>query len=171
MSALSPVDLLKFVIRPALKLMEGVNDSQLPRFNTMAAEQLLVGTAAQESGGFLYLRQKGPGPALGIFQIEPRTFHDLWSRLSPSLRAVLIAEAGAFSPTPDMVAWNHRFGAMMARLKYRDDPNPLPNAGDIPGMAWAWKRGYNTVKGDGTVEEFISSWRRYVAPHAKEMWS
>lgn len=165
MSRLSPVDLLKFVIRPALTVMGSpFNDRQT------AVEQLLVGTAAQESAGFLYLRQNGSGPALGIFQMEPTTFRDIWSRLPSDLRATLAAVAGSPSPTPDMVAWNHQFGAMMARLKYRDDPNPLPRVGDIREMAWAWKHGYNTIKGAGTVDQFMMSWCRYVEPFQKEMW-
>ena len=38
-----------------------------------AAENLVVGTALAESG-LKFLRQKGGGPALGLFQIEPSTF-------------------------------------------------------------------------------------------------
>lgn len=163
MSHLSPVGLLRGVVRPALRRMGHPYDS-------LAAEQLLVGTAAQESGGFLYLRQNSAGPALGIFQMEPATFRDLWARCPLPLKDALRDEAGAFSPEPDTVAWNHIFGAMMARLKYRDDSLPLPAAWDIPAMAWAWKHGYNSLAGDGTVEKFMFSWRRHVAPFAKEMW-
>lgn len=36
------------------------------------AENLLMGTAAQESALGEYIRQLGNGPALGIFQMEPR---------------------------------------------------------------------------------------------------
>lgn len=163
LSVLSPVSLLTHVVRPALALMGEPYDS-------VAAEQLLIGTAAQESGGFLYLRQTGAGPALGIFQIEPETYHDLWDRCPTKLRPVLVACAGSFSPPPDLVAWNHKFGAMMARLKYRDDSLPLPVPGNVQGLGWSWKHGYNSVKGAGTVEQFVFSWRRYVAPYQAELW-
>lgn len=102
--------------------------------------------------------------------MEPDTFYDLWSRCPLPLKDVLRKEVGSFSPEADAVAWNHRFGAMMARLKYRDDSLPLPVPGNIPGMAWCWKHGYNSVKGDGTVEQFVFSWRRFIAQHQKEMW-
>lgn len=164
MSSLSPVGLLRHVVRPALALMGHP-------YHSIAAEQLLIGTAAQESGGFLYLRQVGAGPALGIFQIEPATFHDLWARRPVALKAALANCAGMHSPPADLVAWNHKFGAMMARLKYRDDDSALPPAGDIRGMAWAWKRGYNSMRGAGKVEDFELSWRRYVAPFSAQMWS
>ncbi len=163
MSKLSPVTLLTYVVRPALSAMG-------QPYHTVAAEQLLIGTAAQESGGFLYLRQNSSGPALGVFQMEPNTFHDLWSRRPVALKTVLAECAGEFSPGADLVAWNHRFGAMMAWLKYRDDDSALPAPGDIRGLAWAWKSGYNSMRGAGRVEEFELSWRRYVAPHYKEMW-
>ena len=41
------------------------------------AENLLMGTAAQESALGEYIRQLGNGPALGIFQMEPETFDDI----------------------------------------------------------------------------------------------
>ena len=41
-----------------------------------AATNLLLGTAAQESG-FRFLAQYPTGPARGIYQIEPATHHDL----------------------------------------------------------------------------------------------
>lgn len=165
MSVLSPVGLLRGVVRPAVEAMgRPYSDHQT------SVEQLLVGTAAQESGGFLYLRQKSAGPALGLWQMEPETFYDLWRRCPLPLKDVLRAQAGAHSPGADAVAWDHRFAAMMARLKYRDDSLPLPKPGDVSGMAWAWKHGYNSLDGGGTVEQFVFSWRRYVAPFQKEMW-
>ena len=166
MSVLSPVGLLNSAIRPALDAM-GAPYSD----HRVAVEQLLVGTAAQESGGFLYLRQNSAGPALGIFQMEPDTFHDLWNRCPLPLKGKIREMMnGEFSPPPEMMAWDHFFGAIMARLKYRDDSLPLPVPGNVSGMAWAWKHGYNSVNGAGTVEQFVFSWRRYVAPWQKEMW-
>lgn len=165
MSALSPVGLLRGYVRPAVESM-GPPYSDHQR----SVEQLLIGTAAQESGGFLYLRQNSAGPALGLWEMEPDTFFDLWRRCPLPLKDILRREAGSLDPQPEEMAWNHRFGAMMARLKYRDDSLPLPVPGNVSGMAWAWKHGYNSAKGAGTVEQFVFSWRRYVAPYEKEMW-
>ena len=49
-----------------------------------AAVNLLLGTAAQESGFGTYLRQV-KGPALSVFQIEEATFLDLRERMHPIL--------------------------------------------------------------------------------------
>ena len=43
------------------------------------AENLIMGTAAQESG-FTYIKQLGGGPALGMFQVEPATAEDILFR-------------------------------------------------------------------------------------------
>jgi len=43
-----------------------------------AAEELLLGTAVQESLNFKYRRQMGGGPARGYFQMEPATHDDIW---------------------------------------------------------------------------------------------
>ena len=56
-------DLRVEVIRPALRALD---------LWSPAAEDLVLGTAAQESG-LAYLRQIGGGPALGLWQIEPAT--------------------------------------------------------------------------------------------------
>ena len=45
---------------------------------SMAAEELVLGTAIVESAA-IYLRQHGAGPALGLWQAEPRTHDDLYT--------------------------------------------------------------------------------------------
>ena len=44
---------------------------------SQAAEELLVFTCACESLGGTYLKQV-KGPALGIYQMEPATYQDIW---------------------------------------------------------------------------------------------
>jgi hypothetical protein len=64
-----PATFLNDVIRPALQAIE---------LDSEAAEQLLLGTAQQESD----LRatvQDGGGLALGDFQMEPNTHNDIWA--------------------------------------------------------------------------------------------
>src|SRR5699024_8406520 len=62
--------LREYVIRPVLEKM-GVY--------TKAGEELLVLTAATESLGGTYIHQVGGGPALGIYQMEPASYWDLWT--------------------------------------------------------------------------------------------
>ena len=66
---INPNQLLRYVIKPALTLL----DMESP-----AAEALMLGTVAQESHCGRYLHQLGKGPALGIFQMEPTTYRDIW---------------------------------------------------------------------------------------------
>ena len=51
----------------------------------------------------------------------------------------------------------------MCRLKYRRDPEPLPEPDDIEGLGKTWKRVYNTHLGKGKVDEFVSNYYKYVA--------
>ena len=59
----------RLIIRPALKIIG---------LDFRAAEELLLGTALQESR-LTYLHQLGGGPALGLFQMEPGTHDDIWT--------------------------------------------------------------------------------------------
>ena len=81
---LDPNQFTKHIIRPALEAID---------LYSKAAEELLLGTAIQESR-LVYLKQIGGGPALGLFQMEPATELDLvknyiWYR--PELHAKMMA--------------------------------------------------------------------------------
>lgn len=162
MPGLDPRQLLELAVRPALSIMG-------PAYSTPAAEQLVMGTAAVESG-FVWLKQHGTGPALGLWQMEPFTFRDLRNRTPEGLRLAIALLAGGPVIEPDCVAWNLRFGAAMCRLKYRDDPHPLPRAGDVRGLALTWKRVYNSPLGAGKVDDFERAWHGLIAPQAERMW-
>lgn len=142
-----------------------------------AAENLLVGTAIQESG-LRYLRQVPSGPALGVYQVEPATMHDLLRRyldLRPDVQARFESALRTFTPAD--VDWNTvddsvlafrlisdlAFATAVARLRYWIDPEPLPAANDIPGLARTWKRVFNTVHGAGRVEDFMENYERCAA--------
>ena len=65
-----PGHLLFQVINPVLRSMDAWS---------IAAENLILGTAVQESECGYYLHQLGDGPALGIYQMEPATHDDCWN--------------------------------------------------------------------------------------------
>lgn len=134
---------------------------------SLAAEQLLLGTAAQESK-LRYLRQLGGGPALGLWQIEPATERDIWNNYL-AFRQDLEARIRDLQSPFQGLAVNLPYGCAMARLVYRRSPLPLPPAGDVAGLAQLWKQVYNTPRGKGTVAEFIESWRLvgHLYPEAK----
>ena len=143
-------------IRPALTALAA---------GGLAAEQLLLGTAIQES--LLIAREQiGGGPALGLFQMETATHDDCWSsyltfRNDVGNRVKQTLDAGQQPSAPTM-KMNDRYAAAMCRVRYMRVPAALPIANDIEAMANYWKTHYNTPQGAGTPEEFLTKWPQYV---------
>lgn len=145
-------DLRLYIIRPTLEHLQLWSQS---------AENLLLGTAAQESQMGYYLHQLN-GPALGIYQIEPATHQDVWQNyidyrvhLSKKLLAL-----GAMNKSS--LVTNLSYATAMARIIYLRIAAPMPESDDIAGLAQYYKTHYNTVKGKATVEEFIANYQRYI---------
>jgi hypothetical protein len=126
-----------------------------PAFCSDAAVNLLLGTAAVESAFGTYIRQI-KGPALGVFQMEPDTF--TWLRVNYEGRLTELMTAQF-----NHLEWNLRLAIIMARLRYRIVPEPLPEAGDVTGLAAYWKKHYNSIKGKGTVGDFTHNYLRFIA--------
>lgn len=129
-----------------------------------AASNLLLGTALVESG-LEHRKQIGGGPARGLFQIEPATFHDVYGRYlkrKPTLLARVneLLDPGYWAPVGQLEN-NDRLGCAIARIRYLYDPKPLPDANDIPALAEVWVRVYN-AGGRGTIEKFVTAWNRAV---------
>jgi len=125
-----------------------------PALVSDAAVELLMGTAAQESGFGVYLRQVGGGPALGVFQMEPVTFEDLKKRFGAKYPELIERDVAELE-------WDLRLSIIMARLKYRSIRAPLPD-NNVHALADYYKHFYNTPLGAATVGEFIANYRRYV---------
>lgn len=164
--SLDPRQLRDYVVTPALKAIG---------LWSLGAEQLVMGTGAQESG-FVYLAQKGGGPALGLWQMEPATYNDIWLYIENH------GDAGGLTKAMESaeLAWKMRElfggpdatnspgdlsqGAAMCRIAYYRHPEPIPAPGDIEGMAKLYKLRYNTPAGAATEAEFVANYRRLVAP-------
>ena len=132
-------------------------------FGGRAACELILGTGIQESR-LIYRKQNG-GPALGLFQMEPATFNDIWNGYvvkHPQVLRAMRTLLDGNNPTPAMLAKNDLFAAAMCRLLYRRLPFTLPDAGDIDAQAACWKHYYNTPLGAGKVSEYLDNWRTYV---------
>jgi len=148
--------LREIIIRPAIRHLGLWSE---------AAENLLMGTAAQESLLGRYLIQMGAGPALGIFQMEPSTHDDCWENYlvyrGDLAASVLKITVGRF-PRREQLVWNLYYSTAMCRVQYhrfeKTDPLPAPN--DIAGLAALWKKRWNTDLGKGTTDQFI---RNYTA--------
>lgn len=126
-----------------------------PDLASDSAVNLLMLTAAAETGLGRYLRQMGGGPALGAFQVEPATFRDIQRRRHQTYPILDVDESH--------LEWDLRLSIVVARLKYRDDPLPLPRRDDLTGLAKYHVRVYNGG-GKATVDHGIEAWARHVGP-------
>jgi len=129
------------------------------------AVELVLGTAAQESSFFKYRRQLGGGPALGGYQMEPDTFHDIcinFLAYKPELRAKILKTSGVEKLDPADLETNDVLATCMCRVHYYRVKEPIPV--DLQGWATYWKKYYNTAKGKGTDIEFIRNYKKYVKP-------
>ncbi len=134
-----------------------------------AAENLLLGTAAQESHMGRYLTQVR-GPALGIYQIEPATHRDIWqsflkyhARLREKVEQLLSPLNSLDESHKDQaLIHNLAYSTAIARILYYRISKPLPSANDINGLAAYWKKYYNTPLGKGKVEEFVMNYQEQV---------
>lgn len=154
-------DLIEQIIRPSL-FGAGLL--------TMASEQLLAGTCAQESQMGSYLKQ-AQGAAKGIFQMESATHDDIWAnylryhqelaRTICKISYIPVAPLGV-TPFDDTLIYNLRYACLMARVKYVRDKAPLPAFNDITAQADYWKRIYNTVAGKGDTAAYINNYNRFV---------
>ncbi|MDD4291989.1 MAG: hypothetical protein PHX51_07140 [Clostridia bacterium] len=119
-----------------------------------SAVNLLLGTAAQESGFGKFLRQLNHGPALSIFQIERPTFE--W--LKDTYKKKFDLENVEF----EEIEWDLKKAILFCRLRYLVVRSPLPDAKNIEALAAYWKKYYNTPLGAGTEKEFINNYKKYV---------
>lgn len=139
----------------------------LQRLNlwSLVAQELLLGTALQESG-LAHLVQHG-GPARGVFQVEPATHADVWANFLHYRPELLQAVLALTAPWPDreaQLATNLIYEAAIARLIYLRAPEPLPATPDPYALANYWKRWYNTAGGAGTVEQFADTYHHFAGP-------
>lgn len=152
----------RYIVRPVLS-------RYFSEYSMDSARNLLLGTCAQESDMGLYCQQIR-GPALGIFQMEMATYYDniAWAwRNSSALKFIKEFDEfdpfGGFhgNPPAQVLMYDGRFAAAMARIHYLRRPEPLPASDDWEGLAMYWKAHYNTVKGAGTVGAFLQSCRHH----------
>lgn len=155
-------DVRRLVTRALEKLAIATNK---PEMNTPQAIELLMGVWAQESQGGKYVTQLGGGPARGMWQIEKPTFLDILNRCDgDSYRELLVTVGDPHALLQDhfdFLVTNHTLSAQIARLKFYMSPGSIPE--DLEGQAEYWKKYYNTPLGAGTVEEYLASYKNYVA--------
>lgn len=133
------------VIIPVLNSLE---------MNSPSAVTLLLCTAAVETRLGSHLVQLGGGPALGIYQCEPRTHDDVVRYLNYHPR--MLARVSHWTPRllHSMLPGNLYYATAIARVHYYRISKTLPDSNDITGLGEYWKQYYNTPLGAGTVEKF-----------------
>jgi len=152
---------LSLIIKPSLRSIG---------LQSVAAEQLLLGTALHESGGLRYIKQIN-GPALGIYQMEPATYKWLMGYIDDRFANSNLHSLIRQSVPRRFVAWpeaaymsvNMEWATIVARLFYYSKPQPLPPAGDLTALARYYKRYWNTEKGKADPQDFMVALNPYLA--------
>lgn len=125
------------------------------------AENLLMGTSAQESHLGEYIRQIN-GPALGIFQMEPATFRDIVKNFLSyrlDLAQKILEASGCREFKAEHLEYNVALAICMTRVHYLRVTESIPTT--IEGYARYWKKHYNTSLGKGTESEFITNYKKF----------
>lgn len=139
------------LVRPALKVTD---------MWSMAAENLIVGTALTESDLSFVVQIKGGG-ALSFMQVEKATYIDCIRYLSRSdkkniKQSILSACFMEIFPQHESLTWNIRLAILIARIKYWMIPERLPRHDDAAGLCNYYLQYYNTAKGKNTFERAVS---------------
>lgn len=165
---ISPTQLRDLIIRPTLAALVQYGHDQAP-YNDYAAVEIMMGTAMQESRLGDYLAQK-KGPALGIWQMEPKTELDIWENYlayKPALRVPIGKMTLPGIERTHQLAGNLYYACAMARVLYMRATEPLPQAGDSKAQATHYVKFYNRG-GAATVDEYLENWHTLQAAIAKE---
>lgn len=139
-------------------------DPEIP-FSEEAVELLML-TAATESHMGRWIKQVR-GPALGVFQMEPRTEQDLWRYLDrhTDLRRKIVSLHGTMPVGSDYsldpLHFNLAYQVAIARLHYWRKPGALPESHEVGRLADYWKKHYNTYLGKGEPAKAIEYYKRY----------
>lgn len=125
-----------------------------------AAENLLLGTAAQESGLGNDLKS---GRMLGIYHISPQAHQAIWDKYlinNPDLASRVRGLAGQRSflrnPHGELVN-NLSYATAIAWLIYKRHNLLLPAADNIEALAQLWHRHFH-AKASASIEEFVSTY-------------
>lgn len=148
--SIRPGQLREYIIRPVLNRIGLYSE---------AAEELLMLTAATESLCGEYIHQVG-GPALGIFQMEPRTHDDIWDNFL-KYKPALASHIKVYGRLAQQLPGNLYYACAMARIHYLRVKSRLPSAVDVDGLAQYWKDHYNTHLGAGRPEEAAHNYRKF----------
>ena len=138
---------------------------------SQAAENLLIGTAAQESGLGFHLTE-GNNRGIGIYQIRRRIHRSIWDNYlvnHPELASRIrgLASQHEFLSHPHAeLATNLSYATAIAWMIYYRHNKQLPNASDLEALSHFWQRYYQRPRGmkrrnHDDRERFINSYQRH----------
>lgn len=130
---------------------------------SQSAENLLLGTAAQESH-LTYIHQVD-GPALGIWQMEPATHDDIhlnYLQYNDSIRNKVLGYVFPKMSGVEQLSGNLYYGCAITRIHYLRVKEGLPAHDDIEALGRYWKQYYNTKWGKGSVDEFVKNYLKFI---------
>lgn len=152
-------ELRQWVIKPTLKRL-GVYSK--------TAENLLLATAAQESGLGSHLKPAGQR-ALGIYQIHSLAHRHIWDdhlalhSETASLVRGLASQHDFLTQPHAELATNLSYATAIAWFMYARHENfSLPKSHDIDALARLWKRFYHP-KSKSSTTDFRKNFNRYIA--------
>ncbi len=130
---------------------------------TKELAELLVFTCAVESAGGTYIKQIH-GPAVGIFQIEPAVFTELWVNCiirNPSYINLLTMNFHVHQmPKPDELMTDLKLSAAICGLYYKwKKVNPLQM--DAEYLWGLYKEFYNTKNGKAEHETSLKAYAKF----------
>jgi hypothetical protein len=151
---LCPDELRHLVIRPTLEYLNQYS---------LAAETLLMGTAAVESAmGYELKQNKGRG--LGIYHITPRSHQLLWDQylakdpeLASKVRGLASQHGFLIKPHCELTT-NLRYATAIAWLLYERKGKSLPDPNDVIAMAKFWRRHFHSRPQNG-IETYIERFK------------
>ena len=119
------------------------------------AEDLLIGTAIQESDRLKRVTQYGNGPAKSYFQIEPDTLDDLYDNYLAYHEDKWLILGKYWLPSlgrEENLMCNLPYAIMAARLQYYRVSEAIPST--LEGQSEYWKKYWNTRLGKGSAPEY-----------------
>lgn len=158
---MTPNKFVNTIIRPANEALG---------LGSFEAEQIMLGTALQESG--LCNIQQDHGPALGYFQDEPMDHDDLWKNYLENNK-VMGEKLTSLLPSTVSPSWHclimyPLYAAGVCRLHYFRAHGAIPF--DLIGQASYYKLHYNTMGGAATTQEYVNKWNAIVGASAIDNW-
>ena len=126
------------------------------------ATYLLMGTCATETDFGNHKDTSEFRHGSGLMQIDRIAFEDTKKRTSTILKAMIKNSFWIDLDlcTYEMLEYNAFLSVLFARLFYMLIPEKIPDTMDL--QATYWKTYYNTRKGKGTIEDYITKSKKYI---------